>query len=105
MITEAEFQGQLIDLAHIYGWKVAHFRTARTLKGWVTPVSADGKGFPDLVMVRGNRLIAAELKSERGKTTEEQRDWMRSLSDAGAEIYLWRPSDWTQIIRALEKTE
>jgi hypothetical protein len=48
-----------------YGWRAAHFRPARTAKGWRTPVAADGAGFPDLVLVRRTRIVAAELKSGR----------------------------------------
>ncbi len=48
---EADFQAQVIDLLHLHGWVVAHFRPARTAKGWITPVAADGAGFLDLLAV------------------------------------------------------
>lgn len=98
--TEADFQTYVIDLAHLYKWRVAHFRTARTEKGWRTPVSADGKGFPDLVLVR-DRVIYAELKSDSGRLSSEQEAWLEDLAAAGAETYVWRPSDRTAVEAAL----
>src|SRR4051794_27414866 len=58
---EAVFQDQVIEIAHIYRWRVAHFRPAQTSRGWRTPVAADGMGFPDLVLIRQPEMIIAEL--------------------------------------------
>lgn len=99
--TEASFQRQVIALARLRGWMVAHFRPARTARGWRTAVQGDGKGFPDLVLVRPPRLVFAELKSERGKETAEQVLWMTSLRATGIEVYVWRPSQWEEIEEVL----
>ena len=101
MITESEFLGQVIDLAHIYGWKCVHFRPAMTSKGWRTAVQADGKGFPDLFMIRENRIIFAELKSDNGKLSSEQVDWLNALQPVG-EVFIWKPEDFEQIIDILK---
>lgn len=101
-ITEAEFQQQVIQLAQLRGFSVAHFRPARTSRGWRTPVQGNGRGFPDLIMCRGNRLVAAELKSATGKLTAEQSDWLVALANAGVECYVWRPSDWDEIEETLQ---
>jgi VRR-NUC domain len=93
-LSEEELQSAVIELAHLFGWVVAHFRPAKTERGWRTAVSADGAGFPDLVLVR-ERVIFAELKSQRGHLSEQQRMWSTSLVQAGAEIYTWRPAQWT----------
>ena len=90
-ITEEQLQNATIQTAHSLGWIVAHFRPALTQRGWRTPVQADGKGFPDLVLVR-DRVIFVELKRESGKPTRDQRVWMEKLEAAGAEVYLWKPS-------------
>lgn len=90
---EAEFQQQLIDMAHLFGWIVAHFRPALTKRGWRTPVSADGKGFPDLVLVR-DRTIYVEVKREGEKLSEDQTLWRDWLLNAGVEWYCWKPSDF-----------
>ena len=98
---EAAFQKQVIDLLRLRSWRVAHFRTAQTARGaYVTPVAADGKGFPDLVAVRRGRLIFVELKSKTGRLGAEQRVWLDELNGA-AEVYVWRPSDWAEIERTL----
>lgn len=99
--TEAEFQKQVIQLARLYGFRVAHFRAAMNRRGmWQTPVQADGAGFPDLLMVK-DRVIAAELKSPKGKPSPEQVAWMDAFRKAGVETYLWKPADWDEIVTVL----
>lgn len=102
-MTEAQLQSAVIELAHILGWKVAHFRPALTARGWRTPVQADGAGFPDLVMVRGlradGRLLFVELKSDTGRISSEQDAWMTALLAATFDtvhvnLYVWRPKQW-----------
>lgn len=102
-IAESEFQRTVIEYARLRKWRVAHFRTALMRSGrWATPVQGDGSGFPDLIIAGYGRIIAAELKSEKGRTTPEQEDWLRVLSLCGAETYVWRPSDWDAITKVLE---
>jgi hypothetical protein len=105
-MSERELMACVVDLARVMGWRVAHFRPALTSKGWRTPVGADGAGFPDLLMVR-DRIVAAELKGDAGRLSNEQRDWLQDLRDAGAETYMWRPADWESgvILRALQRVE
>ena len=100
--SERSFQRELINAAHILGWRVVHFRPALTQKGWRTPVQGDGVGFPDLILVRGGRLIFAELKSENGKANDAQKAWAKILGQTPAEVYLWRPSDWSTIVEVLK---
>ena len=102
-ISEEAFTAQVIHLARWFGWKVAHFRPAMTKRGrWVTAVQGDGAGFPDLVLVRANRLIFAELKAERGRLAPKQEAWLESLKNAGMQACLWRPGDIDQIERILK---
>ena len=95
-MTEAELQDAVIDCAHLFGWQVAHFRPARTQQGWRTPVAADGKGFPDLVLV-GLRVAFIELKSDKGKISGDQQRWLTALGEhsANVDVTVWRPCDWT----------
>ena len=51
-------------------------------------------------MLRGERQVIAELKSQKGKITEIQKDWLEKFKLVGAEVFLWRPSD----IREIEET-
>ena len=93
-MSEATWQEQLLDLAHLLGWKHLHVR--RTIgrgKKWVTATNVIG--WPDLSLwsERQQRIIFVELKSETGKPTPEQIEVLASLGKAGQEVYLWRPSD------------
>jgi hypothetical protein len=96
-VTEREFTDQVLRLARLYRWRTAHFRPARTEAGWRTAVSGDGKGFPDLVLVRGMRILVAELKVDKNNPTPEQSAWLEAFRKTSAEVYLWRPTDWSEI--------
>ena len=93
-VTEAELQDAIAGMARALRWRVAHHRPARTEKGWRTAWQYDGKGLPDLLMVRGRRRVVAELKGERGKLEHEQAVWLEALDATAAECHVWRPSDW-----------
>lgn len=97
------WEEQLLELAALLGWRRAHFRPLQTKDGrWRTPVSGDGAGFPDLVLVRGERLIVAEAKAGRASTTPEQRAWLDALDAVpGVEAYVWRPEQWDAIVATL----
>jgi hypothetical protein len=103
---EEDFQQQIIDFAHLNGWRVAHFRTVRIQRKdgsvyYATPVQADGEGFPDLVLLKGNLVIVAEIKSEKGKLSDAQRDWLSAWEMTEADVYVWRPQDWDEIEKRL----
>ena len=107
-MKEADLQRQVIDLARLYGWRCAHFRSARQLRQdgstyYSTPVQADGAGWPDLILCRPPRLIAAELKVGRNTLAAEQREWLDILAGCRAETYVWRPEDWDEIERVLRR--
>lgn len=105
-MSEAEFTAQVIGFARLHGWRSAHFRPALTRSGrWTTAVQGDGKGFPDLVLVRGRppELLFAELKVGRNKPTEEQAVWLAQLAATGVAAYLWCPEDWTEIEAVLSR--
>jgi len=106
-VTEKAFQAQVIDLAHLCGWRVAHFRKVRVVRRdgsayWETPAAADGKGFPDLQMLKGGRQVVAELKVEGNKPTPEQAQWLEAFQAAGVPAHVWTPDDWPQIERVLQ---
>lgn len=98
-MTEGQLQDAVIETARTFGWRVAHFRPARVIRGgretYETPVSADGKGFPDLVMIRGDRFVVAELKSDTGALRPDQEEWLADFrAHPGLETYLWKPARW-----------
>src|SRR5262249_59570231 len=70
--TEAQFTRQVIALAKLHAWTVCHFRAARTRHSWRTPVQGDGKGWPDLVLLKGQRVLWVELKTASGRLTPDQ---------------------------------
>jgi len=101
--TEREFMQQVADLARLHGWRVAHFRPGRTADGgWRTACQFDAAGFPDLLLIRDDRLIVAEVKVGRGKLTPEQNEWLRAFGGCGATACVWRLEDWQEIVELLE---
>jgi hypothetical protein len=103
--NEAELTKEVIRIAHDYGWLVCRFhrlpvpRAGRT--EWRTAVGADGKGFPDLTLVR-ERIVYAELKMKGRYAKPEQRTWIAQLKRAGAEVYVWRDDDLPELERVLK---
>jgi len=89
-MTEADLLLSIRQLARLTGWRCYHTRYS---------LGSD-PGFPDLVLVRLGRVIFAELKSERGKLTPAQQEWMEELelaenrSGETVQVRLWRPDDW-----------
>lgn len=90
-VSEKQFERQVKDAAKLFGWLYYH-----THRSQFSPA-----GFPDCVMVRGDRLIFAELKSAKGKVSEEQYQWLDALA-ATAETFVWRPDDIEEIIECLK---
>jgi VRR-NUC domain len=102
-LSEADWSRRVLDAAKLFGWRFAHFRPAQTVKGWRTAMQGD-KGWPDLVLLRPPRLILAELKSDTGRVSPEQSDWIAQLAEVpGLEVYIWRPSNWEIVYTTLAK--
>lgn len=102
-ISEKDFQQQVVALAILHGWMVHHVRPGMSSKGaWMTQVQGH-PGFPDLVLMHPERgVIFAELKTVKGRLSENQVEWCRGLDAAGAETYVWRPTDLPFITRRLK---
>lgn len=65
-------------------------------------------GFPDLTLVRGSRLIFAELKGDteygRRGPTLGQRQWLAALEAVpNVEVHLWRPQDFDRVVELLAR--
>ena len=90
---EADFQASVIELAGVLGWLGFHVHNSR----------GSSPGFPDLTLVRGDRLLFAEVKrSGRHKPTGPQTAWLAALDQAEhVSARVWRPSDWNEIERVL----
>lgn len=90
-MSEKTFQQRIRNLAEEMGWRVyAVYDSRKTPAGW-----------PDLTLVKGERLCFWELKSQRGKTTESQNEWLAELAATGAETAVYRPADYELIVRML----
>ena len=98
-ISEASFLQQVKALAYIHGWDCHHAQPSMTRTGrYITTGAA---GFPDLVLAHKIKgLIFAELKSEKGRTSDAQEHWLEILMPH-VECYVWRPFDLLEIERRL----
>ena len=103
MTTEAEFQAQVVELATLCGW--AHLHVRRSIgKGQRWTTATNLTGWPDLLLWRGpGEIIAAELKTDTGRVTDEQTAVLESLATAGIETHVWRPADFPEIVHALRR--
>ena len=108
-MNEEELQNAIVEVAHVFGWRVVAHRPMRTKHGWATGWRYDGTGWPDLTMVNADRglMVAAELKTEKGRLSDEQKAWGETLSKLEAttagvcRYYVWRPADWDDIVHLL----
>jgi hypothetical protein len=99
-ITERDWQAKVQQLLTAFGWMWYHAPDNRPVNGRVQGIKA---GFPDLVAVRGGRLLFIELKKQTGKTTPEQDRWLAAAAAAGAEAHIWRPGDSARVSEVLRQ--
>lgn len=111
-----DFINQIVELAHLSGWKVVYWRPARVMrKGqlkYETPLGADGKDFPDLFLIRvtefktakGNvwaierKMLFWEVKIPPDKVRPGQQAWLDLL---GGRVVT--PNDWEWIVKILSE--
>jgi hypothetical protein len=104
--VEESFQDRVADLLRMRGFKISHQRPARTADGWVTAVSYDGEGFPDLACLHPGRGLfwTIEVKTDTGKLSARQELWAQWAEEAelrskGHITYLLlRPKDWDRFV-------
>jgi len=73
--TEREFMRDFKEQVVGFGW--LYYHTFNSMYS--------DKGFPDCTLVKGGRVIFAELKRVGGKPTADQERWLSALKEAGAE--------------------
>jgi hypothetical protein len=90
---ERDLMAEVRHIATGFGWRVYHTHDSRRSTA----------GFPDLVLVRGSRLVFAELKSLKGIVEPEQREWLDDLARVkGVEVWLVRPAaDYSELVESL----
>ena len=92
LVTEKQFMRLVLDCARLHGWLGYHTHDSRR----------SARGFPDLVLTRGGRLVVAELKRRDGRLTPVQEQWLIALRRVpGVEVAVWRPEDWPAVVAAL----
>ena len=109
LMSERVLKNTIVNFARNCGWLVHHDLPSQRANGsWATAVQGDS-GYPDLVLVHpGNtaarlqaQIIYAELKTQRGKLTAGQQQWLDALQAAGQTAVVWRPSDLQDIFTKL----
>lgn len=91
LITEKDWSGQVAALCRATGWLRYHtYRSERSQPG-----------FPDETLVR-DRVVFLELKTETGKLSDHQKEWLTALHRAGAEVYVARPRDLQAVAEVLQ---
>ena len=83
-MTELQLQEAVMRLALRRDWLLFHVHYS----------FRSHHGFPDLVLVRGKRVLWRELKPASGSPTPAQREWLDRLTAAGQDADIWRPGDW-----------
>lgn len=95
-IGEADFQETCEAVARSYGWTVFHSNDSRR----------SDAGLPDLVMFSrpledGHRVLALiELKTNKGKPTAVQEQWLLGLRETDHLVTGWmQPRHWLQFVQ------
>lgn len=98
-LREREWQSEVIFQAKARGWKWYHPPDNKpNAYGRIQQIVA---GFPDLVLVKNGTIIFVELKRETGVMSVEQEGWFEELRACGLTCYLWRPSDFLDMVQIL----
>ena len=83
-MTEAELSSVVRGMVRDAGMLSYHtYNSRRSDRGW-----------PDLVIADrvGRRFLVLELKTEKGRLSEEQEVWLAALQDCGVAAAVLRPS-------------
>lgn len=83
-MSEADLQSCVETAARYRGWLAYHTHDSRRSQA----------GFPDLVLIQGDRILWRELKTMTGRIRPEQHQWLNALTTAGSDVAIWRPIDW-----------
>lgn len=91
--SEKMLTAQVLELLARLGWSAAHFHDSRRqVRPGVFVGDKAAVGFPDILAIRGPRMVVLELKTEEGRTRPEQDVWLEGLrffAGRVAEAALW----------------
>lgn len=105
--TEEDFQKMVEDTAHLLGWKTFSLIQSAAISAKTGKIISmvTKRGWPDLVLVKGNKIIFWELKADKGKLSPEQREWLTALEAVKTvhQVGCVRPRDWKLIEETLRE--
>ncbi len=94
-MTEDELLLGICHALDLGGWRWRHERRSDHA------LVMGSAGWPDLICVRGGRLLVLELKAESGVVTSEQHAWIDELRAAGVDARIVRPADYDELLEEL----
>jgi hypothetical protein len=100
--NESDYQREIVAYAKLKNWAVVHFTKLYHRGRWFTPAAIDGKGFPDLILVRDERILFIEVKTDTGRLTNEQILWRKRILRCGLSFIVARPSTYEEVKTILE---
>ena len=102
MTLEKDFAKKVEYILEVNGWLWKHDETSMRPDGRFATAFKGARGFPDYVAVRKDRIVLAELKSEKGRLSDGQKIWLEAFRFTNkTEVYLWRPADFDEIRKIL----
>lgn len=95
-LSEKQWLAQVRALAREHHWMTYHtLRSQGSEAGWV-----------DLVCLKPPVLLLAELKTQQGRLTPHQQQWLEGLRAVDqVHVHLWRPDDWTTVRQVLAESQ
>lgn len=105
LLSERNFQRQVVDLAKILGWSTTELADG-SLTGLIYHPQLSKwseRGWPDLTLARrrDGRFLLAELKTDRGVVSPRQEAVIDLLRTCGLSVHVWRPADLDVIVKVL----
>lgn len=91
LTSERTLLQQVRDLARMLGWMTYHPHLSK----W------SERGWPDVVLCKPPRILFLELKSETGRVSAEQTQWLDALRACGLDARIVRPSGFDDLVRVL----
>jgi len=97
VLSEMEWQMKVVKYAVDHGWDWLHIPRSRVGKVWLTRAEGTlGKGWFDLLLVRGSVVLGVELKAANGKLRPDQITVHQRCIGA-IESFVWFPGDWDEV--------
>lgn len=93
-MRERDFQAMIEQAAGYLSWRCYHtWDSRRSNPGW-----------PDLVCVKKGRMLALELKTDKGKVRPQQAEWIEELGKVpGVVARIVRPADIDEVLEMLQE--